>query len=147
MTKDEEVFVYDGIEKPPKGTRRMRISDNVKAIPAEEFVEYDFAEVDFTEAHFLESIGKKSFTRCIFLKQVHLPPCLKRIEAGAFMNCVNITEVKFGELMEHIGKVAFYGCQCLKELHLPPNLNRIESGAFFFCDGLTKVTFGDESKL
>lgn len=143
MTEKEEVFVYNGTEKPPKNTRRIRINGNVKAIPAEEFVEYDFAEVDFSQAHALESIGKRAFARCIFLKKVHLPPYLKRIESSAFMDCVNITEVTFGESLESLGKMAFYGCQCLKEVHLPSSLKSIDSGAFCACDGLTEVTFGE----
>lgn len=84
------------------------------------------------------------------------------IRSAAFMDCVNLTEVDWGNIysidcwafsntgltsvcfpdsLDEISENAFWGCQNLTEVVLPEELRRIAAGVFFNCP-LTSVRIG-----
>ena len=59
------------------------------------------------------------------LLSVKLPDTLKRIGAGAFYGCNNLTEITLPEGLEVIEDSAFSGCEALKELIIPNTVTGI----------------------
>lgn len=59
------------------------------------------------------------------LLSVKLPDTLKRIGAGAFCGCNNLTEIILPEGLEVIEDSAFSGCEALKELMIPNTVTGI----------------------
>ncbi len=73
-----------------------------------------------------------------------IPPAIRVIEAGAFMECLGLTIVILGKGLEEIGELAFYKCTSLREIVIPPAIRVIHKEAFFECSQLTNVCFCDE---
>lgn len=62
---------------------------------------------------------------------------VKRISAGVFQNCKNLTEITWGEVTS-IGNHAFAGCENLDVMILPGSVENIGEGAFWGC---SKIEF------
>lgn len=95
----------------------------------------------------LESIGNNTnstlyapsaFLDCTNLKNLQLPPSLKKIYYGAFQGCRALKIINFPGL-DYIGKYAFYNCSSLTEVRFPNTLYEIENGAFSGCTSLTDI--------
>ncbi|KAL3938522.1 MAG: hypothetical protein SGBAC_006589 [Bacillariaceae sp.] len=142
MGDDEDIFVYNGTSKPPKDVEKIKIDASLKAIPHGAFDYYDsLLEVDFSEAMVLESIADSAFANCDSLKEIHLPPNVKRIGKKAFDTCYVMTTMTFGESLEFIGESAFVECMELSEAVFPSTLKVIEKKAFEGCEKLKQADF------
>ena len=64
---------------------------------------------------------------------VIIPPTLKYIGAGAFLNCHNLPNVVMPEGVRTIGESAFSGCERLSEVSIPESVTSIGKDAFAGC--------------
>ncbi len=113
-------------------------------------VDHDYEEPMFSGFFFEEviihggkwTIGKYFFSKCMFLKTVDLYyTTIKKIDDGAFFECIELTEVKYPLRMNDysFGISVFNGCRALKEMRLPLEQSSIPYEMFKNCEGLEKV--------
>ena len=70
----------------------------------------------------------------------NVPETVKYVRAGAFRNCVGLTEIVFINSSTEIGAFAFAGCTGLTKAELPSKLTEIREGTFAGCKALNDVT-------
>ncbi len=58
----------------------------------------------------------------------------------AFVGCVGVTNIVFGNRVKSIGEYAFSTCASLSEITIPDSVEKIGSHAFSKCTGLTNMT-------
>ena len=75
---------------------------------------------------FVEMIGDYAFANCNSLTKINLPK-VNEIKTGAFMNCKNLVDLRFGSKLEHIYNYAFDGCNKLTNVVLPRKCSLIGS--------------------
>lgn len=68
-----------------------------------------------------------------------VPEGVIEIADSAFINCTNLTAVKFPTTLERIGKYAFKLCENLKSIDIPDSVTEIGQYAFWMCHSLSKV--------
>lgn len=74
-----------------------------------------------------------------------VPAGVTAIEAGAFQDCVRLTNIELPEGLVGIGADAFVGCDSLTSITLPDTVATIEDGVFNDCPSLVEVFFlGDK---
>lgn len=93
------------------------------------------------------SIGESVFSSCSSLKSVDLSSCrdLSSIPKSLFSNCRSLSTVILPERTDGRGitKIqaqAFFDCKNLTEINIPPSCAIIEDNAFNVCDNLTELT-------
>ena len=67
---------------------------------------------------------------------ITIPIGVQSIHAGAFRDCVNITEIILPESIESIGSWAFGVCERLKKINIHQKINSIGYSAFNECNSL-----------
>lgn len=89
----------------------------------------------------LTTIGSYSFEYCTLLKSIVIPCYVKKIEAGAFYNCIELCQIKFERILELIIEDhVFYNCSSLQQVIFPPNVIFEESeNIFSYCISLESV--------
>ena len=70
----------------------------------------------------------------------NVPLTVKYVRAGAFRNCVGLTEIVFINSSTEIGAYAFAGCTGLTKADLPSQLAEIREGTFAGCKALNDVS-------
>ena len=90
----------------------------------------------------LEAIPEHAFLNCIDLQQVKLPASLRRIGRGAFENAA-LTGLDLSKCttLTSISNGAFCVCKSLERVALPPSLETIGEKAFWGCEKLKRVDF------
>ena len=83
-------------------------------------------------------IGPAAFVN-MNIKTVILPDSVEMIRLGAFQNCEQLSDVRFGENLKCIEHEAFQNCVSLKTIVFPESLTEIQVFAFEGCTGLTDV--------
>ncbi len=78
--------------------------------------------------------------------KVVIPEGIEKIEAKAFMNSRNITEILFPETLTSLGEYSFYGCTLLKALNLPATLTEIPPYAFYGCKSIESISIPSKIK-
>lgn len=78
--------------------------------------------------------------------KVVIPEGIEKIEAKAFMNSWNITEIIFPKSLTSLGEYSFYGCTLLKTLNLPSALTEIPPYAFYGCKSIEKIVIPSKVK-
>ena len=73
------------------------------------------------------SIGKKAFSRCFGLTEIHIPDSVTSIGESAF-RCSGLTEIHIPESVTSIGKEAFYLCSGLTRISIPKGLDISNAG-------------------
>ena len=89
-------------------------------------------ETEFSAPKSVKEIAQSAFIHAVNLKKVELPGT-DVINAYAFEDCENLSEVKLSDTITTLGADAFYNCNSLKTLHLPDTLVNIGTCAFGFC--------------
>lgn len=85
-------------------------------------------------------IGDSAFMNGVF-KKISLPSTIKKINANAFKNCLNLFSVNFNKGVKVIDDGAFFGCITLSEITIYPSLVSIGRDAFSECLYLEKINF------
>lgn len=67
---------------------------------------------------------------------VNVPEGTKAIDAYAFSNCANVTNVTLPEGVTFIGQSAFAGCTGLSSVNIPSSVTEIGDYAFYGCEKL-----------
>ena len=111
-------------------TRRKRlvIPQSVKTIEEQAF-SYALTDTFDIQAP-LDSIPQRAFEGCQSIRQVVLPPTIKKIGVSAFSNCREMEDCKLPEGLEEIREWAFADCRHMMEWHIPSTVCKIELGAF-----------------
>ena len=87
----------------------------------------------------VREIGDGAFLDCAGLTSVAIPDGVTRIGDGAFSGCIGLVNVDIpGSVME-IGSETFSGCTSLTGVTIPDGVTHIGDGAFSGCSGLVKV--------
>ena len=87
----------------------------------------------------METIGRGAFMNCIELTDVQLPKHLKRIDTGAFAACAALTHIELPDSLEEIGPYAFSQCEALESLALPAGIRKIGRGIVAMCPALKEI--------
>lgn len=86
-------------------------------------------------------VGPYAFYGCTSIVEISIPKGVRYIEAGAFMNCVNLESIKMHkDSVIEIKNKAFYDCISLKELEFSDTMDKLGEYAFYNCDSLEVVT-------
>lgn len=91
----------------------------------------------------MDYIGAEAFAGEEEITQLILPPTLKEIREGAFIDCCGIKSIVFSEGIERIDDNAFANCSALESVVFPASLKHIGSEAFSGCSALEDVKFGN----
>lgn len=83
-------------------------------------------------------IGNGAFQQTQILG-VKIPSTVTKINDNAFLYCMTLVEVIFGENVTEIGAHAFEGCSALKNVELNSNLKVIGESAFCWASSLTEI--------
>ena len=87
----------------------------------------------------VREIGDGAFLDCAGLTSVAIPDGVTRIGDGAFSGCIGLVNVDIpGSVME-IGSETFSGCTSLTGVTIPDGVTHIGDGAFSGCSGLVNV--------
>ena len=71
-----------------------------------------------------------------------LPSSVTTIENQAFYQCLELTNIHFGDGLTSIGSKAFFKCKALSVVSLPDSLTTLGAYAFYYCEELTTVYIG-----
>jgi len=138
---DDDIFVYTGEQRVPRGVKRVRIAENVDTIPARTFQEcFQLIEVEGHDG--LKKIEQGVFNECNSLRRMTKMNGVIEIERDAFNYCHALSEIDFDKL-EIIGYGAFFGCNSLRSINMP-SIRRIEKCAFECCEQLMDAKFGED---
>jgi hypothetical protein len=72
-----------------------------------------------------------------------IPDRVISVEAGAFSDCISLTNVTFGSDVASIGSGAFFSCTNLTRITIPDSVTNIGVNAFWFCINLRTVSIGN----
>lgn len=97
----------------------------------------DLVSIDLSQTK-ISNIRSITFSDCINLETVILPPTVKSIDDRAFSGCIKLSKINLPNSIENIGVACFYNC-ALKEITLPNSLAEIPQEAFKNCKELSKV--------
>lgn len=93
------------------------------------------------------AIGDEAFYDCRGLTSVTIPPSVTSIGKKAFLQCIHLKTLSFGENIktniETIGDDAFYYCIELESVTIPQSVTSIGNDAFGQCHDLQSLTIKD----
>lgn len=116
----------------------LNFMDNVTKNP--DVFPKDFVKTVNIECQW-ESLNANAFSNYYEMTNINLPSGLTVIGDYAFAGCKSLTNIKFPETLSNIGKNAFAGCISLDNVVLPSGINIIEEGMFNGCTALSSVSF------
>ena len=136
-TKTPELEVIDDIFMVEKDSRRLI---GLK-------LDIEKAPENMVIPEGIEIIGKGAFLAKRFhrnnIKSVKFPDSLKKIEEEAFFQCLDLTDIQFGNGLEYIEMGAFTSCRALEKIIFPDSLRIIGRNAFSDCSELSSVVFNE----
>ena len=71
---------------------------------------------------------------------------IKRIEDGAFQNCINLSSIILPNTLNYIGSSAFFGCVSLTTISIPSQVQHIGVYAFGQCSSLNSIKIANGVK-
>jgi hypothetical protein len=97
--------------------------------------------LDLSNCEQLEEIRYDSFVNAWRLQEIIFPRNLRKISAGAFLNCTSLTRLDFSNCVqfEEFGNNVFTDAFSLQELIFPPTLKKIKHHAFRNCISLVRL--------
>ena len=90
----------------------------------------------------VEFIAPEAFKNSA-ITAITLPDSVTKIEYGAFKDCTQLAEIKFGSGLTSIGNEAFAGCKNLTALTIPDSVTEIGRNSFKACTNLTDLSIGN----
>lgn len=90
----------------------------------------------------------KTTTNALILgcKRTTIVDGIKRIEDGAFQNCINLSSIILPNTIEYIGSSAFFGCVSLTTISIPSQVQHIGVYAFGQCSNLNSIMIANGVK-
>lgn len=89
-------------------------------------------------------IPEQMFANCTALREINCTIPVDRIDAFAFANCKELTNVPtLSDTALSVGEFAFLGCAKITAMAIPATVEKIGESAFYGCDALAAVTFAD----
>jgi hypothetical protein len=138
---DDDIFVYTGEQRVPRGVKRVRIAENVDTIPVWTFGGCEHL-VEVKGHDGLKIIGEFAFYECSSLRRVRNMRGVTEILEAAFSRCHALSDLELDKL-EIIGYGAFARCNSLRSINMP-SVRRIEKCAFECCEQLMDAKFGED---
>jgi hypothetical protein len=74
--------------------------------------------------------GGGTFSGCISLKEMDIPPKVNYLNESIFYNCKSLAKVKLPYGLEYLDQDVFYGCDNIKTVILRNANTKIEEGTF-----------------
>ena len=84
----------------------------------------------------VKSIGSKAFYDCENLKSIKLSSKISSIGYGAFLGCVELSNIELPETIKTIGGEGFCGCKSLRKIQLPSKISKLDYATFNSCTKL-----------
>ena len=96
----------------------------------------------------VKDIAASAFLGCYDLVKVTFDDNsqLKELGAGAFQDCIELTQIELPESLEVIHRSAFYGCDVLRKVTLKSGLKVISTEAFTYCPNLEEIIYDGTSE-
>ena len=94
----------------------------------------------------VKKINQGAFANCVDIYEVELPEGITEIPDNCFNSCTNLVRVKIPNSVTRIGINAFRSCTNLATVNMPKNLVTIDEGGFIYCKKLPSVVFGNNLK-
>lgn len=128
--------IEDALELVPKPKRYLsRLA---------QLAEGSITEIIPSDLEGIETIVYYAFGQCFSLIRINFSDSIKMIKSSAFMSCLNLEVIRFGDnsKIDNIGESAFENCMKLSKIYLPPkppvlgNINAfksIKAGCTFYC--------------
>jgi hypothetical protein len=97
--------------------------------------------LDLSNCEQLEKIGYDAFVCAWSFQEIIFPRNLRKISAGAFLNCTSLTKLDFSDCaqFEEFGNNVFTDAFSLGQVIFPPTLQKISHHAFRNCTSLTRL--------
>ena len=83
------------------------------------------------------TIGGSTFENCINLTNVDFGDNITTISGAAFFKCTSLERINTTDRLKVIGAEAFYTCSALKEFNITDNITDIGDSAFYACRQVT----------
>lgn len=96
-------------------------------------------DTKYTIPEGVTSIDAWAFSDCWNLTEIEISKGVTSIGDAAFAYCSKLTSIKISEGVETIGKQAFLNCQSLATIEFPSTVIEIGKGAFEWCTSLTNI--------
>jgi len=142
MDREEDVFVYNGVDEVPEDVAHVRVDPSVTVIPQSAFYNRrQLEQVELPEG--LIRIGSKAFKDCISLDRINIPSTVEEIRDYAFQGCKKLDGIILPSGLRILEERAFNSCKSLKTINIPPGIERIEEGTFFGCNKLIDIAFSE----
>jgi len=100
-------------------------------------------EKEITVPAWIKRIEKGAFENCVILEIVNLHSNIERIEERAFSNCRNLMEVVIPDSVKKLGPFAFMNCPRLERIKIPAGVSQLGYGAFESCVSLKNIEIPD----
>lgn len=90
-----------------------------------------------------DSIPAGAFSECIYLTEIILPETVAEIGEAAFRACSSLETLNLPDSLTEISPRLFEECRALREIILPEGITAIGSKAFYYCESLTALYVPD----
>lgn len=128
------------------------IPDNVIAIKKCAFENCkSLVTVNIGEYSSMRKIGGYAFAGCEKLDTIALPDTLVEIcdygdnGGGTFSGCISLKEIDIPPKVSYLNESIFYNCKSLTKVKLPYGLEYLDQDVFFGCDSLKTVILRNEN--
>lgn len=128
------------------GSKNTVIPQTVEAIWSRAFEYTNIEEISIPAS--VTDICHDAFSSCLLLKKVSIEEgdylC---VHNRAFVNCVDLKEIKLPESLDMIFSGAFCGCNRLQSLHIPAYTETIEPYIIEGCSNLKELTVAQGNRI
>ncbi len=107
--EDKIKYILDSAFEGCSNLKNIKIPKNVIKIYSRAFAMCTFDNVELPDT--LELIGSYAFLNCVNITEIRLPDSVSKIEDYAFKSCVNLKDVKLPGTYYWMGKGVFEGTQ------------------------------------
>lgn len=95
----------------------------------------------------LTEIGEYAFYRCHSLTRAVIPDSVERIGASAFLECILLVYIDFGNGISEVATDMCYGAQQLRTVKLGENCKKLGVNSFYECVNLFDIDLSTVSEI
>ena len=117
---------------------QIEFPQSIKTIGAMAFQATSIAKPDLPEG--LECIGDYAFSFSGITEAI-IPNTVKYLGVGAFLDCMDLEQIKLPEGIQTLSDALFAGCSSLKTIDIPEGVSIIGEEAFGGCTSLEEIHF------